>query len=395
MDNYLVIDTENNGAQRNKAHPFDQQNKLLLLGAKRKDRSYIFNIEYDDTPYGSSLSAMGELLSNADIIVGFNLKYDLHWINRYLGGEVPSGWMAGGVKRIWDCQAAEFLLSHQTWAYPSLHDAAVLRNVSAKKDILFEYLSQGLDVSDIPLGELSEYLNGDLISTEELFLKQVDLIEKAGLWELMDLQMQDLLVITEMEWNGLKYNVENSLHHAERLLDEETEIINRLNALVNSPVVLNWDSPDQLSAVLYGGKIVHVVKEPVGLYKTGAKIGQVRYRNVPTEITLPRLVEPLEGSELAKPGYWSTAESVLKELKPKGVAKELIELIQKQTKINKLRTTYFEGIPKKFEYFGWEDGIMHGQLNQCVARTGRLSSSNPNLQNMDPAVKVCVESRYA
>ena len=165
--------------------------------------------------------------------------------------------------------------------------------------------------------------------------------------------------------------------------------------MVASPIQLNWNSGDHISAALYGGKVNYETKEYIGVYKTGAKAGLPKYRTVTSFVELPRLVEPLEGSQLAKDGYWSTAENVLKELKPKGKAKEIIKLLQTQSKINKLRTTYFEGIPKKFEYFGWEDGIMHPQINQCVARTGRLSSSNPNEQNMDPKVKECIVSRYA
>ena len=43
----------------------------------------------------------------------------------------------------------------------------------------------------------------------------------------------------------------------------------------------------------------------------------------------------------------------------------------------------------------WETNVLHGQLNQCVARTGRLSSSKPNLQNFDGEIKQLFGSRYA
>ncbi len=39
--------------------------------------------------------------------------------------------------------------------------------------------------------------------------------------------------------------------------------------------------------------------------------------------------------------------------------------------------------------------MIYGQLNQCVARTGRLSSSKPNLQNFDGEIKDLFGSRYA
>ena len=42
----------------------------------------------------------------------------------------------------------------------------------------------------------------------------------------------------------------------------------------------------------------------------------------------------------------------------------------------------------------WKHGIIYGQLNQCVARTGRLSSSKPNLQNFDGEIKGLFTTRY-
>ena len=43
----------------------------------------------------------------------------------------------------------------------------------------------------------------------------------------------------------------------------------------------------------------------------------------------------------------------------------------------------------------WEENYIHGQLNQCVAVTGRLSSSKPNLQNMDGSIGYLFGTRYA
>ena len=57
-------------------------------------------------------------------------------------------------------------------------------------------------------------------------------------------------------------------------------------------------------------------------------------------------------------------------------------------------TTYYQGLPKLITEMNWEYGKIHGQLNQCVARTGRLSSSKPNLQNFDSEIKNLFGSRY-
>jgi len=387
LGNYIVIDTENSGALRNHAHPFDPRNKLLLIGSRSNGVSSIFNIEYDDGPYGSYISSIREQIANVDTIVGFNLKYDLHWLRRY-GIEIPEG------VKVWDCQLAEFILSRQTTPYPDLATACDLRGVASKKDILGQYLDMGLDVSDIPLNELSEYLEGDLFSTDELYQKQVELIDKEGYWELFDLHCQDLLVLADMEWNGLKYDIEKSNDLAKSTFDEEAAIAEELNALVSAPFPINWNSPDQLSAILYGGEIKYDDKEQIGYFKTGPRAGLPKFKRVERSFSFPRQVEPLPNSGLAKEGFYSTAEDTLKSLKASGPAKEIISRVLAIASVNKLRTGYFEGIPRKFAELGWEDEIMHGQINQCVAVTGRTSSSSPNLQNQPVAAKECIVSRY-
>ena len=109
---------------------------------------------------------------------------------------------------------------------------------------------------------------------------------------------------------------------------------------------------------------------------------------------LPRLIEPLKGSELAKEGYFSTDESTLKNLKPDKKVKRIIELLLERRGIEKLRGTYYDGIPKLIKESNWLDNIVHGNLNQCVARTRRLSATAPNQQNMPPDCKRLCITRY-
>jgi len=389
IENYLVVDTENSGAQRNKAHPFDPRNKLLLLGLRNHLHSAIYDIEYSLDPYGNCIDFARMAIRGSSLIVGFNLKYDLHWLRRY-GIEIPEG------VKIWDCQLAEFLLTSQTESYPSLAATCLKYGLPLKIDTLKEYLEQGLDVSDIPLPELTEYLEGDLISTEELFLKQVDLIREAGLWNLFRLQCQDLLVLADMEYNGMKYDLEKSKSLAQACQVEEDELSRSLCGLVDPEIAphVNWNSGDHLSAILYGGRISFDLRHENGVYKSGRNVGKPRYRIETIEYVFPQLVKPLQGSELKKDGFYKTDIDTLKGIKAKGVAKQIVNTSLRLSELSKLRGTYYEGIPKKFDDYGWEDSLVHGQLNQCVAVTGRTSSSNPNGQNITSDVKECFVSRY-
>jgi DNA polymerase-1 len=92
--------------------------------------------------------------------------------------------------------------------------------------------------------------------------------------------------------------------------------------------------------------------------------------------------------------YWQVNEDTLKKLKVKGTAKEFITNLIEYNKLEKLHSTYLVGWSNLIKKMNWEDDMLHSQLNQCIAITGRLSSSNPNGQNADKETKRYCESRY-
>ena len=65
-----------------------------------------------------------------------------------------------------------------------------------------------------------------------------------------------------------------------------------------------------------------------------------------------------------------------------------------RSKLEKLRSSFFNGVPKKMNEMYWNDGKIHGQFNQCVVATGRLSSSKPNTQQFPPEFKKSLISEY-
>ena len=69
-------------------------------------------------------------------------------------------------------------------------------------------------------------------------------------------------------------------------------------------------------------------------------------------------------------------------------------MLQTRATLDKRLTTYYRGLNKLVDEQNWRKGVLHGQLNQCVARTGRLSSSKPNLQNFDGEIKSLFKTRY-
>jgi DNA polymerase I-like protein with 3'-5' exonuclease and polymerase domains len=323
-----------------------------------------------------------DLVGGHDCLIFFNAKYDLHWLKR-LG--VP---FEG--KKIWCCQVAHFLLSNQRNMYPSLDEVCEYYGIRGKLTTAADYWNRGIDTPDIPKEIMVEYLQQDLRSTYEVYTKQQDdLAKRPELRNLMKMQMDDLLVLQDMEWNGLRLNVEEcekqEKQARKRMVEIEAALMERCP---NTPI--NWDSGDHVSAYIYGGIIEIDRREPVGLFKSGKKVGEVRYRKVTDYYPLPRLCEPTEEGKLKKDGVWSTAEDILKQLKPK---REEIELLLERAHLSKL-LDYLTGWPTLMKEKDWTGNEVHGQFNQVVARTGRLSSSNPNLQNLpDPMLKL-IESRY-
>jgi DNA polymerase I-like protein with 3'-5' exonuclease and polymerase domains len=200
---------------------------------------------------------------------------------------------------------------------------------------------------------------------------------------LCKLQCMDLLILREMEGNGLLFDEDLCKSRSLEVDDQISAIKEQLSAIYPN-IPINFGSNDHLSAFLYGGIIGEDAKEHVGFFKSGARAGEPKYKNVVIEHQLPRLYEPLKGSELLKEGMFATDEATLKKLRGK---KGVINLLLELSKLEKRNGTYYKGLVKLREEMHWPENKLHGQFNQCVAATGRLSSSKPNLQNFDSSLQ--------
>ena len=382
---YLVIDVETTIS--NKGNPFDETNKLCYIGLLNST-SHIINIEYDNEPYGDKLNKVQKEIDDSEILVGFNIKFDLHWIRKYRLNFMD--------KRIWDCQLVHFILTGQQNPYPSLNSVAEYYGLGSKLDVVAtEYWANKIDTPNIPKDILENYLEQDLNLTKQIYFKQLEeLKQNPSLIKLISLHNQDLLVLQEMEFNGLLFNEEKSNVLAEETEQHVDKLDNFLFQFHNCPG-FNPSSNDHLSAFLYGGFISLRRRVACGVFKTGSKSGQVKERWEEYQVEFPRLFTPLKGSELQKEGFWSTDEATLKSLKGSWKAREAREILLFRSTLEKRLTTYYRGLTNLIKEMNWETNVLHGQLNQCVARTGRLSSSKPNLQNFDGEIKQLFGSRYA
>lgn len=303
------------------------------------------------------------------LVVGFNLKFDLHW-SRRLGYTMP--------RQIWDCQLAEFILSGQTIRYPSLEGVSQSYGLGDKEHVIEEqYWSQGIDTDAITPDVLSRYCKRDIELTYQIYLRQKErFAENPKLLRLFKLQCEDLLVLLEMEANGQVYDEQLCDKRSQEIEREITTIKGSLSSFYPD-IPINFGSGDQLSVFLYGGSIPYEVTEHVGFYKNG----KPKYKKVEKQHVLPRLVEPIKGSALKKEGFFKTDEGTLRKLKGAN-AKKFVGPLLRLAELDKLNSTYYKGLPEKARELNWPEGMVHGQFNQCVAATGRLSSSNPKLMGL-------------
>ncbi len=373
----LVLDLETTvrcPVGNNKANPMWQGNKAIAWGciyAGNKFSSYGHKYDAD----GLDLTPLQLQCDEADIVIGHNVKFDLLYIYRNTNNKLP---------RIWDTQLAAYLLSAQQHQYASL-DELTLEYIGAhamKDDKIKAYWKAGVATEDIPKKELLDYLEGDVRNTAEIFQRQWVESEELDILPLMLTQMDALRATTEMNRNGMR--VDWKYVESQRLAYSKVLEDARATAELLAPGV-DTASPKQLSLYFFGGEEKYKEKIEDGLYKNGnprtktvEKIRKIEGKYPPT-------------GELGKGGYYSIDDVVLKEL-----AYQRFDLLASTLltirEASKIKETYYDGL----HGLRFPDDHIYPNLNHCATKTGRLSATNPNLQNQTDAgdVKRSYVSRY-
>ena len=160
----------------------------------------------------------------------------------------------------------------------------------------------------------------------------------SALWNLyQEVELPLSSILREMEQAGVRLDV-GMLKQAEVQLDEELQVLEQ-QIYASVETTFNINSPKQVGEVLFDQ------------LKLDAK------------------------AKKSKTGQYSTSEEVLLALKPKH---PVVGMILAYRELKKLISTYISALPT---YINPETGKIHTTYNQTVTATGRLSSSNPNLQN--------------
>jgi len=411
LKNYVIIDVET--TTRENGNPF-VDNRLCTVQYKLPDQDpVILRVEYGDEPDPDAKQILESVIAGTDgapILVGVNIKFDLHWLRAYLGLSYVG-------RRVWDISTAHFIHSGQRAISPSMDSIAEEYGFPVKPTPVRQYWERGYDTTDIPWPILREYCAHDVVVTEQLYLHQLEVLSPEHR-RLTLVHGADLLVLAEMEWNGLPFNKERAAELAANAEKKIKDIDAEIFGILKPSFEVNWNSNDHLSALLYGGELpIRQRTQYIRELKKGPVVREkwdTVYQEVSGIMPPPRRFETagtagMSDEELAvenrkrvsegkkkKLRFYSTAEPVLRMQygKASKKARKVIDLLLERSKIEKLRSTYYQGLTDLCEQNGWKDGVIHGQFNQTVAVTGRLSSSRPNLQNLAGEAKYLFESTY-
>ena len=269
---------------------------------------------------------------NEEILkVGQNLKYDLEVLRNY-GIELKG--------KMWDTMIAHYLIQ------PELR-----HNMDYMAEIYLHYQTIHIDELIGPKGknqrsmreldpkDVYEYAAEDADITLQLKNKLEPELKKYGAEKLFyEIEMPLMPVLAEMEMNGVCLDTDSLAETSKQLTSRMNEIEQRIYELAGQP--FNIASPKQVGEILFDKlKIVEKAKK-------------------------------------TKTGQYVTSEEVLQQLKNKH---EIVADILEHRGLKKLIGTYIDALPKLINP---HTGHIHTSFNQTITATGRLSSSDPNLQNI-------------
>ena len=362
---YVVVDTETTvrcPIGTNKANPHWPENKIVMAGVKHSDMGYKGKLSLY-TPQGT--------INPEKLYVGTNLPFDL----QHMYKACKDVYDQRGKMHVWDCQIAEYLLSRQRHKYPSLDDMSTKYGGTLKNDEMKKHWDAGGQTEDIDPKKLEAYLYEDLDNTELVFKAQIKEAAERKMLPLLIAQMNSVMAITEMQYNGIAINKKFVNDEIVKLVERIAFLKKTFTAAVASctdiPVsLINLDSPKSMSLVLFGGEVKEKVKQVVGLYKNGN----------PKE-KLVDIVKQYKGLCLNTTGLektihgWSTSDDSLEKLKHHSM---FVAQLQQYRESMKDYGTYFEPLTQLV----FHDGCVHQNLHQTSTDTGRLSCTEPNLQNV-------------
>ena len=298
----------------------------------KKGLAYYIPISLNLDEAKTTLNIFKDFLLNKNISkIGQNIKFDYSILKRY-------GYKING--DLLDTMIAHYLLD------PSLrHNMDFMSKSELNYEpipftsLIGEKKNNLIDIKNVPVEKIGEYAAEDADITFQLWeiLKKklaVKNLEKV----FYDIEIKLISVLSEMEINGIKLN-KNFLEKYSVILEEKIVTLEK-SIFKQAGMPFNVNSPKQLGEVLFD--VLKIIENP----------------------------------KKTKTGQYQTGEEILSEL---ATEHKIVSDIQNYRQLVKLKSTYVDALPNEICKIS---NRIHTTFSQTITSTGRLSSSNPNLQNI-------------
>ncbi len=325
-NDFLSLDTETTST-----HPIEAELVGLSFAVKENEAFYV-PIPENQEEAQKIVDIFKPIYENEKILkIGQNIKYDLEVLHHY-GVQLKGD--------LWDTMIAHYLIQPE-----------MRHNMDFMAETYLNYKTIHIDELIGPKGknqknmrqltpnEVYEYAAEDADITLKLKNVLEPKLKEAGVEHLFyQIEMPLVQVLADMEMNGVRIDT-NALKETENSLKKRlSEVESKIYQLAGEN--FNIASPRQVGEILFAK--LKIIDKP----------------------------------KKTKTGQYVTSEDVLQTLKSKH---EIVELILTYRGIKKLLSTYIETLPTLINP---KTGHIHTSFNQTITATGRLSSSDPNLQNI-------------
>ena len=286
-------------------------------------------------PYDTAIEALRGLLADEAVLkIGHNLKYDMHILGQPRNGGLP-------VYPVDDTMCLSYVLDAGRTERHGLDHLAL--NLLQAQTIKYEDLcgkgAKQISFAEVPPEAACAYASEDADICLRLWMMYRPRLAREGVSSVYERLERPLIpILAEMEKTGIVVD-DNILR---RLSNDFATRIVELEAIIHEQAGSNFNiaSPKQLGEILF---------DQMGL----------------------------EGGKKSKTGAWSTGADVLEDLAANGVA--IAQSVLDYRQLAKLKSTYTDALTKSINP---DSGRVHTSYSMVGASTGRLSSSDPNLQNI-------------
>jgi len=343
-ENYLVFDLETKNNNKG--------------DARHGDNCIVDLYCYSNRSHGEirTLDEVLEEIHKVDFIVAQGAKFEIKWLIR-LGVDVSK-------LLFYDTLLGEFVLAgNRQWAL-DLDSIAKRYGYSGKESVVSRMIKAGVCPSEIPYSLLHDYCIQDVEITHGVFLKQRKILKEKGLLPVFFIRNISTPVLADIEMKGIFLDKELviSLHKEAQTRHRTLEV--ELDEITGG---INMGSPQQVAKFLYG------------------EMGFEELRD--------RRGNPIRGkpSKAFPEGNPKTDEDTILALKcTNRQQRAFLALKSEESKLRKKISAYTKKFVDACEN---NNNIIYGSLNQSIAQSHRLTSSNPNLQNIDRNLKKVITAR--